>query len=140
MAAQAPGWKSPKHAKQWLSTLKAYAFPVVGKLDVRAVALTHVLEILQPIWSTKVKKRKKRHHAALSKTPVNTFWFYRSVITKSKLSEASGSMRLPLQTAFLNETIPDRRDVCLSIAQRVCRRVDRVLAEDEIVFVRRGRA
>src|SRR5258708_3012761 len=61
-------------------------------------------------------------------------------------SEAVGSMplgvanRARLQTALLNEVFPDRRDVCLSIAQRVCRRVNRVVAEDEIVLVRRGRA
>jgi hypothetical protein len=40
VAAQAPGWKSGKHAKQWLSTLETYAFPVMGKLDVAAVAVT----------------------------------------------------------------------------------------------------
>ena len=31
IAAQARGWKSGKHAKQWLSTLETYAFPVIGK-------------------------------------------------------------------------------------------------------------
>jgi hypothetical protein len=43
-----------------------------------------------------------------------------------------------LQTAFLNQARPDRRNVRLAIAQRVRRRVDRVIAEDEIVLVRRG--
>jgi hypothetical protein len=47
---------------------------------------------------------------------------------------------VPLQTAFLNEACPDRRNVRLAIAQRVRRRVDRVIAEDEIVLVQRGRA
>jgi hypothetical protein len=45
-----------------------------------------------------------------------------------------------LQTAFLNEACPDSRNVRLAIAQRVRRRADRVIAEDEIVLVRRGRA
>ena len=45
-----------------------------------------------------------------------------------------------LQTAFLNEARADRRNVRLAVAQRVGRRVDRVVAEDEIVRVRRGRA
>src|SRR5260370_28497574 len=47
---------------------------------------------------------------------------------------------LGLQTAFLNEAPPDRRDVPLGIAKRVRRRVDRGVAEDEIVLVRSGRA
>lgn len=55
VAAQAPGWKSKKHAKQWLSTLEQYAFPVIGKLHVREVAIDHILQILQPIWSTKTE-------------------------------------------------------------------------------------
>src|SRR5216683_3949261 len=44
-----------------------------------------------------------------------------------------------LQTAFLNKALFDRRDVRLGIAKRVRRRVDRVVAEDEIVLVRSGR-
>jgi hypothetical protein len=25
------GWKNPKHAEQWRSTLEAYAYPTIGK-------------------------------------------------------------------------------------------------------------
>src|SRR5713101_6233311 len=45
-----------------------------------------------------------------------------------------------LKPAFLNKALFDRRDVRLGIAKRVRRRVDRVVAEDEIVLVRSGRA
>src|SRR5216684_963700 len=45
-----------------------------------------------------------------------------------------------LKPAFLNKALFDRRDVRLGIAKRVRRRVDRVIAEDEIVLVRNGRA
>jgi len=55
IAAQAPGWKSGKHAKQWLATLERYAFPVIGPLDVMNVTTSHVLQILQAIWSTKTE-------------------------------------------------------------------------------------
>jgi hypothetical protein len=37
IAAQAPGWKSGKHAKQWTSSLKRYAYPVIGNLHVSAI-------------------------------------------------------------------------------------------------------
>ena len=43
------------------------------------------------------------------------------------------------QTVFLNKASSDRRYACLSLLQRVRRRVDRVVAEDEIVFVRDSR-
>jgi integrase len=52
IAAQAPGWKSGKHAKQWTSTIEQYANPVIGDLDVALVSNEHLLEILRPIWST----------------------------------------------------------------------------------------
>src|SRR5215831_16046877 len=37
IAAHRSGWGSPKHAKQWASTLATYAGPVIGKLAVDAV-------------------------------------------------------------------------------------------------------
>src|SRR5712692_10305896 len=49
------------------------------------------------------------------------------------------SLASTLQTAFLNKALFDRRDVRLGITKRVRRRVDRVVAEDEIVLVRSGR-
>ena len=167
VAAQAPGWKSGKHAKQWLSTLEAYAFPVIGKLDVAAVAVTHVLEILQPIWSTKtetatrlrgrmesildwaehrkyrsgknpaswdgnlkhelpsptkLKKRKKRHHAALPYLRVGAFMVdLRSrkgvsaralewgILTAARSQEIRGARRSEINVHLRRWTIPAER-------------------------------
>jgi integrase len=53
MAAKAPGWKNAKHGAQWAATLKAYAYPVMGKLPVQDVVLAHVMSVLEPIWTTK---------------------------------------------------------------------------------------
>jgi integrase len=55
VAAQAAGWRSGKHAKQWLSTLERYAFPVIGKRGVATITTTHVVQILQPIWESKTE-------------------------------------------------------------------------------------
>src|SRR5918993_548439 len=35
--AKRPGWRNAKHAAQWTSTLRTYAFPALGALDVRAI-------------------------------------------------------------------------------------------------------
>ena len=45
------GWRNPKHAAQWESTLALHAYPVLGDLLVRDVALTHVMQVLEPIWT-----------------------------------------------------------------------------------------
>src|SRR3977135_1676163 len=36
IAANRSGWKNIKHAAQWESTLKTYAYPVIGALSVQA--------------------------------------------------------------------------------------------------------
>ena len=51
--AHGDSWKNPKHRAQWISTLQAYAYPVVGKLLVKDVAQEHILKVLEPIWKTK---------------------------------------------------------------------------------------
>lgn len=55
IAALAPGWKNAKHKAQWENTLTAYAFPVLGKLAVKDVKLEHVLQVLEPLWTTKTE-------------------------------------------------------------------------------------
>lgn len=51
--ANRAGWKNEKHAQQWENTLEQHAYPVLGELLVRDVALPHVLQVLEPIWTTK---------------------------------------------------------------------------------------
>jgi integrase len=47
------GWRSPKHAALWRATLVTYAYPVFGALPIAAVDTSLVLEVLEPIWTTK---------------------------------------------------------------------------------------
>jgi len=53
IAAQEAGWRNVKHRQQWENTLKTYAFPIIGDMPVRDIGVQHVLDVLQPIWSTK---------------------------------------------------------------------------------------
>jgi integrase len=55
VVAHEAGWKNAKHAQQWRNTLEQYAYPVMGTLLVRDVALSHVLAVLEPIWLTKTE-------------------------------------------------------------------------------------
>jgi integrase len=49
--AKAPEWKNPKHGAQWLATLKAHVFPMIGARPVAKVDTDDVLRVLQPIWT-----------------------------------------------------------------------------------------
>ncbi|KVQ01859.1 integrase [Burkholderia ubonensis] len=53
--AKAPEWKNAKHGDQWRNTLAEYAYPKIGGLMVRHVARAHIMEILEPIWTTKTE-------------------------------------------------------------------------------------
>ena len=47
------GWRNPKHADQWASTLKAYAYPALGSRDVRSIETPDVEAVLRPLWLDK---------------------------------------------------------------------------------------
>jgi integrase len=51
--AHSTGWKNPVHAKQWPSSLEAYAYPIIGHLPVAAIDTALVLAVLEPIWKEK---------------------------------------------------------------------------------------
>jgi integrase len=53
IAAHEAGWRNPKHARQWPSTLSTYAYPELGSLPVAAIDTALVVRVLQPIWTTK---------------------------------------------------------------------------------------
>lgn len=58
-----PGWANPKHAEQWLTSLRDYAFPKIGKRKVTELSAADFAEALRPIWlkkaetATRVKQR-----------------------------------------------------------------------------------
>ncbi|WP_370992005.1 phage integrase central domain-containing protein [Nitrosococcus oceani] len=53
------GWRNVKHARQWASTLKTYARPVIGAIRVNAITTEDILKILSPIWTTKTETAKR---------------------------------------------------------------------------------
>jgi len=49
------GFRNPKHRAQWGSTLRTYAYPALGHLDVDTIEPSDVLRAIQPIWETKTE-------------------------------------------------------------------------------------
>jgi hypothetical protein len=48
--AQEAGWRNSRHRAQWPSTLKAYAFPILGNMPVAEIDADAVENVLKPIW------------------------------------------------------------------------------------------
>lgn len=46
-------WTNASHRDQFLSSLRTYAFPNIGDMDVAAIQLADVLRVIEPHWTTK---------------------------------------------------------------------------------------
>jgi integrase len=67
IAAHQKEWKSAEHGRQWLSSLAAYVYPLIGTFDVAQIGKPAILKVLkQPVA------------AALGK-PAGEFWTVRGV-------------------------------------------------------------
>ena len=53
IAAHAAGWRNGKHRAQWTATIETYANPVIGHIPVAAIDTALIMQILEPIWTTK---------------------------------------------------------------------------------------
>ena len=53
------GWRNPRHAREWQSSLRRFAFPRIGKMPVSEVTSADLLEILTPLWHRKVDTAKR---------------------------------------------------------------------------------
>lgn len=49
------GWKNAKHGDQWRNTIAQYAEPILGKMLVRHITREHVMQVLEPIWTSKTE-------------------------------------------------------------------------------------
>ena len=70
IASKSHEWKNAKHAKQWTSTLEAYAFPTFGHLPISEVSTDLVLRALDPIWVSKAET------ASRVRQRIETVWDY----------------------------------------------------------------
>ena len=48
-------FRNAKHSHDWVSSVKNYATPVIGKVPVKDIALHHILKVLEPIWTVKTE-------------------------------------------------------------------------------------
>ena len=50
----APKWSSTKYEHDWLMSIQQFANPVIGFLDMESITTNHIIEILHPIWESKL--------------------------------------------------------------------------------------
>lgn len=45
-----PKWRNQKHADQWVSTVRTYAFPILGEMRLDEIDTRDIQNVLMPIW------------------------------------------------------------------------------------------
>jgi integrase len=50
VAAHEAGWRNADHRRQWVSTLRNYITPVLGKLPVHSIDTGLVMKVVEPLW------------------------------------------------------------------------------------------
>lgn len=56
---RAKGWRNRKHSQQWINTLQAYAFPIMGTRRVDQIGTADLLNVLGPVWLTKPETARR---------------------------------------------------------------------------------
>jgi integrase len=59
LKAHSARWKSIRHAEIWKSSLKRFAYPLLGHLPVNTIERSHIMCVLDPIWREKTETAKK---------------------------------------------------------------------------------
>jgi integrase len=55
MASHEGAWRNATHRSQWVTTLRAYVYPVIGAHAVAAIGTAAVMKVLEPIWMTRTE-------------------------------------------------------------------------------------
>ena len=53
------GWRHRQHAQDWMSSLKRYALPVLGKMPVSDISSAEVLDALRRIWHARPETARR---------------------------------------------------------------------------------
>ncbi len=67
-AELSPAWKNTKHKAQWLTTMRDYVFPYIGKCKVDILTPADFADVLRPIWLSKpetASRVKQRCHTVI---------------------------------------------------------------------------
>ena len=55
----APSWKNEQHARSWMQVVKKHAFPILADISIDQITQEDVLNVLEPIWTTKPETARR---------------------------------------------------------------------------------
>ena len=54
-----PSWKNKQHATSWMQVVQKHAFPILADIPVDQITQQDVLNVLEPIWTTKPETARR---------------------------------------------------------------------------------
>ena len=84
-------WKNQKHRAQWLSTLEAYAFPILGNLSVAEIDSPQVRDAVIAIWLEKPETARRVRQR---------------IVSVIDWAIGKGYRTVPLSLAAMNKSLP----------------------------------
>ena len=54
-----PGWRHPRHAQDWISSLRRYVLPDLGRMPVSEISSAEVLDTLRRIWHARPETARR---------------------------------------------------------------------------------
>ena len=55
----APSWKNEQHARSWMQVVQKHTFPILADLPVDQISQQDVLNVLEPIWTTRPETARR---------------------------------------------------------------------------------
>lgn len=114
-------WKGDRQSLQWRQSLRDYAVPVLGKLDVSGITRHDILRVLQPIWLTKTDTATKLR----SRLEILFDYFIREGLReKENPARWKGGLEFDLPSPYKNR--PQKHHEAPSVAD-LCKAAPRLL-------------
>ncbi|MBW6396394.1 site-specific integrase [Roseomonas sp. HJA6] len=98
----APGFKHARTAALWRTSLKNYAYPVLGKMQVAQIDRKAVLEAIQPVWTSRPATARKvlRRIGSVLRYAAAQGWRLNDNPADAKMLRMLGLPALPAGTSF----------------------------------------
>ena len=104
LAQMPPGWRNPKHGKDWQSSMERFAFPRLGKLPVSEVTSADVVETLRKVWHERPATARRVRQRISTIMEYTVALNYRDDNPRSRIGPILGP-----QQDLINDWLPVRR-------------------------------
>lgn len=108
--AHSADYTNSKHRKQWASTLEAYAYPLIGKMPVASIEMTHVVQVLTQETKDKDGKRLKLWYAK-PPTASRLLGRIKTVLDAATVSGYRSGINPATWSGYLETLLPSPRKV-----------------------------